>query len=108
MAKIKCSPTCARLIVINHKKQTFSVVPGGKLSKWITVPEEVLSMPFVESLVDNGVLIAGTGVAAEKTEQEELDILRAQCKELGIRYNGKHKVEKLKELLEEHALNEDA
>ena len=100
MAKLKASPTCARLIIINTVKHgQFQIVPGGKLSKWVTVPDEVLKEPFVECLVDKGDLIQGAGSAPEKSENEELEALRATCKERGIRYNGKHKAEKLRELI---------
>lgn len=105
MAKLKCSPTCARLIIINTKEHgQFQITPAGPTSKWVTVPDSVLSDPFVECLVDNGTLIQGAGVAPEKSENEELEALRAECKEKGIRYNGKHKAEKLRELLAAHDL----
>lgn len=107
MAKLKCSPTCARLIIINTKKHgQYQIIPGGEVSKWVTVHEDVLKEPFVQCLIDNGILIAGAGVAAEKSEQEELQALRAECKEKGIRYNGKNKAEKLRELIAIHDLQE--
>ena len=100
MAKLKCSPTCARLVIVNTAKHgQFQIIPGGATSKWVTVPDEVLKEPFVECLVDNGTLIQGAGNAPEKSENEELEALRLECKERGIRYNGKHKVEKLRELI---------
>lgn len=107
MAKLKCSPTCARLIIVNTVKDgQFQMIPGGSLSKWVTVPDNVLDMPFVQCLVEEGVLIAGAGSAAEKSEAEEIEALRAECKEKGIRYNGKHKAEKLRELISIHELKD--
>ena len=105
MAKLKCSPTCARLVIVNTKNSgKFEMVPGGTASKWVTVPDSVLDDPFVQCLVDNGTLIQGAGSAPEKSENEEIEALRAECKEKGIRYNGKHKAEKLRELLSAHDL----
>lgn len=107
MPKLKCAPTTARLITVNTKKHgSFELIPNGAASKWVTVPDEVLDEPFVQCLVDAGILIQGAGVAAEKSEREELEALRAECKEKNIRYNGKHKAEKLRELIAIHDLQD--
>lgn len=100
MAKLKASSTCRRPIHITYGKETYTIVPGGKASAFVTVPDEVLNLPFVESRIDDGELVVGRSSAEDKTEQSELEELRQKCKDLGIRYNGKHKAETLRELIE--------
>lgn len=88
MAKIKASPTAARMITINHGTEKFDIIPNGKDSKFVEVPDEVLNQRFVELLVDSGDIIVQQSAKKAETEDKITD-LRKEAQELGIHFDGR-------------------
>lgn len=83
MAQVKTSPNTARVITINHGAQSYEIIPNGKDSQFVEVPDEVLEQQFAKHLIDSGDLIVKASPKAPKKD------LRAEAKELGIDFDGR-------------------
>ena len=96
----------ARLITINtldgERLVQYRILPGENPA--VEVPDDVAKIDFVKALLKNGSLrrigneeLIGIGEEEEKTEGEEIDLLRAEAEDLGISVDKRWGIGRLKE-----------
>lgn len=97
-AVIKCGPFTARKITVNITEgESYDFLPGGQDAPPAEVPNYVVDHHFVKTLVANGSLI----VVSNESDDDGLDLLRAQAEALGIKVDKRWKAEKLQAAIEE-------
>jgi hypothetical protein len=96
MTILKCAPHTARMIIINIGDEldtNYRLLPGGPDAPAVEVPESVLQIDFVKSLIKLGDIVVVHQFADEEPEVEmagvDIDSLRKQCDLLGIEYTRK-------------------
>ena len=94
MALIKTGTQTARLVTINYEDSSYDIIPGGKDSEFVEVPDELLDLPFVDALIEDGTLVAKRGQLSKVGES--IDDLRAEAESLGVAVDKRWKVGRLK------------
>lgn len=95
MAKIKAGAHTARQITVNHGDANFDIIPNGKDSAFVDVPDEVLKTPFVKALVDSGDLVVGSH--EEDAPNEERQTLLRSAQEAGVKVDKRWSDERLQQ-----------
>ena len=95
MALIKTGDQTARLVTINYGDKSYNIIPGGKDREFTEVPDDVLDLPFVNSLLESGALIARKGTLSNQ-DGESLEDLQARAEALGIKVDKRWKIGRLK------------
>ena len=93
MALLKTGTQTARLITINHDGKSYNIIPGGKDSEFVEVPDSALDMSFVVSLIESGDLIGKKGSLS--TNSVTIDDLRNEAESLGITVDKRWKTARL-------------
>ncbi len=105
MAQVKAGPRTARPITINHGADQYEIIPNGDNSQFVEVPADVVKTKFVQSLVDSGDLIVKGGQEPVKgkddEEDERLNNLREEARNLGIKFDGRASAETLQKKIDE-------
>lgn len=107
MAILKCAPHTARMIIINIGDEldtNYRLLPGGPDAPTIEVPESVLQIDFVKSLIKLGDIVVVHQFADEEPADEmttaHIDLLRAKCDGLGIDYTSRWGATKLQQAID--------
>lgn len=94
MALVKTGTQTARLITINYEDSSYNIIPSGKDSEFVEIPDELLDLPFVDALIEDGTLVAKRGQLSKVGES--IDDLRAEAESLGVVVDKRWKVGRLK------------
>lgn len=94
MALVKTGIQTARLVTINHEDESYDIIPGGKDSEFVEIPDELLDLPFVAALIEDGTLVAKRGQLSKFGES--IDDLRAEAESLGVAVDKRWKAGRLK------------
>lgn len=107
MTILKCAPHTARMIIINigdEMETNYRLLPGGPDAPAIEVPESVLQIDFVKSLIKLGDIVVVHQFADEEPADEmmgvDIDTLRKQCDLLGIDYTPRWGAAKLQQAID--------
>lgn len=95
MAKLKTGIQTARLIVINFKDEKYNIVPGGETSEFVSVPDDVLELSFVDNLIRKGVLVAALD-GESSVPSDNIDELREEAEALGVKVDKRWKASRLR------------
>ena len=107
MTILKCAPHTARMIIINIGDEldtNYRLLPGGPDAPAIEVPDSVLQIEFVKSLIKLGDIVVVHQFIDEEPIGEmagvDIDSLRKQCDLLGIDYTPKWGATKLQQAID--------
>jgi len=97
MAKVKSGPQTARLITLNDTDgQAYDILPGGEGASEVVIPNRLAKSEFVQALAKQGDIIL-TEVGEDESENDELDELRAQAEELGVKVDKRWKEDRIQQ-----------